>query len=478
VQPQRVQAQTAPQVEITSADTGAWPSVQVTLTVRDTAGQPIPNLTPDAFSAEIAGQPVAITNLGTTSDPGLGVAVILAFDTSGSMSGPPLDQAKAAGKTLLALLGPDDVAAVVAFADAPQTVQTFTADQAALSRAVDGLQAAGNTALYAAVAQTAALAGQAPLPRRAVVLLSDGVDFGGIGGVDPVSTITSVAGSGALFFSVGLGADIDEGYLQQLADAGHGQLLLAPAPNDLEALYQDAGNVLRQQYVLTLDGPTELAPGDVSLAVEVTAGGATAVATGVLTVPAPAVTTAPTAEPTPAPTASQAPETPGASSSSGFPWAIVVVGLAAVAAIGGGTLFLIRYRRRPIAVPEGEEQAAGELRQPIRSNEPVFFPQINRAVEAAEPTAWIEGPDERKTPLTGSPMTIGFSLDCTLQLPPDGDVHVERVRIWRRDGRYMLHNLSNAGSVMVAGRPASWVVLEDGDEIVVGGCQLLFREPS
>jgi VWFA-related protein len=470
-QPRGALAQTAPQVEVTSVDNSAWPSVQVTLTVQDDSGQPVPGLSQDAFSAQIAGEPVAISSLGTTSDPGLGVAVILTFDTSGSMAGPPLDQAKAAGKSLLALLGTDDVAAIVAFSDSPQVVQPFTADRAALNSAVDALQSGGNTALYAAVAQTADLARQAPLPRRAVVLLSDGVDFGGIGGVDPASTIASVADSGALFFSVGLGADLEEQYLQQLADAGHGQLLLAPTPGDLQALYEGAGNILRQQYVLTLDAPADLPGGDTSLQVQVTTAGGTAVATSGLSVPA-AVTAVPTAEPTAVPSATQPAQQPEPGGSSGFPW-LIVVGVVAVAAVGAGTLLLVRRRRAAVVVPE---DVVPEERRP-RSNEPVAFPQIVRAAGTEEPTAWIEGPDERKTPLTGSPMTIGFSLDCTLQLPPDGDVHVERVRVWWRDGRYMLHNLSNAGIVMVAGRPATWVVLEDGDEIVVGGCPLTFREP-
>ena len=48
--------------------------------------------------------------------------------------------------------------------------------------------------------------------------------------------------------------------------------------------------------------------------------------------------------------------------------------------------------------------------------------------------------------------------------------------MWRREGRYMMHNLSRMGSVTVAGRPAIWVVLEDGDEIQLGSCRLQFRE--
>ncbi len=42
----------------------------------------------------------------------------------------------------------------------------------------------------------------------------------------------------------------------------------------------------------------------------------------------------------------------------------------------------------------------------------------------------------------------------------------ERARIWRRDGRYMPHKLACLGGVMLAGKVAVWVLLEDGDDIV------------
>jgi hypothetical protein len=54
----------------------------------------------------------------------------------------------------------------------------------------------------------------------------------------------------------------------------------------------------------------------------------------------------------------------------------------------------------------------------------------------------------------------------------------ERARIWRRDGRYMPHNLSRLGSVMVAGKAAVWVILEDGDDIVLGPQKIVFRDPQ
>jgi hypothetical protein len=42
----------------------------------------------------------------------------------------------------------------------------------------------------------------------------------------------------------------------------------------------------------------------------------------------------------------------------------------------------------------------------------------------------------------------------------------------------MLHNLSRMGVVLVGGKPVTWAVLEDGDEVQVGDARLLFRERS
>ncbi|MEK7248554.1 MAG: VWA domain-containing protein, partial [Chloroflexota bacterium] len=126
-------------VQITSTSTDAWPTIVATITVVDGSGQPITGLPPEAFSATLAGAEMELTGLQTTSDPGIGVAVVLTFDVSGSMAGPPLESARAAGQALIAQLGPSDQAAIVSFSDQPAVVQSFTADKAALSAAVDSL---------------------------------------------------------------------------------------------------------------------------------------------------------------------------------------------------------------------------------------------------------------------------------------------------------------------------------------------------
>jgi hypothetical protein len=73
-----------PPLQIQSAAAGNWPSLEVTLTAFDQNGQPYAGLAGEDFSASVNGEPVPISSLRTTNDPGLGVAVVLAFDVSGS----------------------------------------------------------------------------------------------------------------------------------------------------------------------------------------------------------------------------------------------------------------------------------------------------------------------------------------------------------------------------------------------------------
>ena len=457
-----------PKVELTSVATDGWPVIQTSATVLDGGGQPISGLTREAFSARIGDAPIAISGFGTTSDPGRGIAVVLTFDTSGSMAGGPLDQAKSAGKALLEQLGREDVAAIVSFSNDTVVVQDFTADRTSLANAIDSLSATGNTALYSAVARSVELAQGAPSPRHAVVLLSDGYDYGALSASDPASTITSVANGGGLFFTIGLGSDIDGQYLTQLAQAGHAQFLDAPMPDDLRALYVTAGNILRQQYVLTLDASQLTLPaGNAPLQVDVSVGGAIGTAVSQIAVPAPV--SVPSASPVQtAPPVVQAAPVDQESSGSGWILAVGVAALIAAGATTGGVLFM---RRRRTGGAGSEISIERLAREPA----PMAFPEIIRATGPDESPVWIEGPADRRTPLGDAPVTVGYSTDCSLYLG-NGGGRLGRVRIWRRDGRYMLHNLSGGGHVTVGGKPVTWVILEDGDEIVVDGAALVFHD--
>ena len=109
----------------------------------------------------------------------------------------------------------------------------------------------------------------------------------------------------------------------------------------------------------------------------------------------------------------------------------------------------------------------------------VSFPEISRAADTTGARAWIQGPGDERVAVGETPVTIGYTADCTMVLSKGSGESQGRVRVWLRDGSYMLHNLSpRLGSVSVAGRPATWVVLDDGDEISVGEAHLVFHSDN
>ncbi|TMF08527.1 MAG: VWA domain-containing protein [Chloroflexi bacterium] len=469
-------AQQADQVRV-SVDTQTYPRLQTTVTVLDGFGRPVTELNSQAFAVSVDGRPLPIQGLRTGQDPNAPAAVVLAFDTSGSMNeGDAIGQARQAGKALVSQLGPTDQVAVFTFSDSIQLVRDFTSDRGALIAAVDGITAAGNTALYDAVGAAVSTAARAPAQhRRAVVLLSDGKDEGSVSHIDRGGSLAGAQAAGFPFFAVGLGPSIDQAYLQDLTNGTHGQLLLAPSPQSLQSLYEAIGTTLRQQYILDVDASGVDAASAKTLRIEVNHAGTITGAEAPLDLsrfaPTPATTPPVTQPATPVVTAAATPAPGGHGGGSTF-LLIAAGGLLAAALAGaGGAVYLLR-RRRP-AVPQ-------ELRTPWRPR-----PEDPGAVFVGtgplgnmRADAWLEsvGPENvGRFPLGEDPVTVGFTGDCTICLPDGAGLPGARFRVWRREGVYMLHNLSRLGWVTVGGKAATWAVLEDGDEIVIGASRLRFR---
>src|SRR5574341_775631 len=300
------EAQQAGELRIDSVDASAFPEITAVITVLDSTGRPVVDIPADAFRVTADGEGLPVSSVADSRDDRLAIAVVLTFDVSGSMEGTALAQAKEAGKELVNELGPSDQVAVMSFADDVRVVQPFSQDRAALAAAIDRLKAAGNTALYDGVIGSIETAKQSPSARRAIVLLSDGLDFGGASENDRAASIDAAQAAGFPMFLIGLGQSIDQPYLQELATAARGQLFVAPSPDQLRSLFQTIGSILRQQYVLTIDG-SSLAPGsERNLRIEVDHAGMSAAAETALTLPGPGVTPE-TASATPAATAEQSP---------------------------------------------------------------------------------------------------------------------------------------------------------------------------
>jgi hypothetical protein len=150
-------------------------------------------------------------------------------------------------------LGANEQAAIVAFSSNTGIVQNFTSDKDSLTNAINSLQAGGATALYDAVGRSLELAATANLPRKAVILLTDGRDSGGASGTSREDSLNLGSTAGIPVFTVTLGNDVDQAYMDELARRTYGQPYLAATPDQLSQLYAYIQSLLREQYVLSLD---------------------------------------------------------------------------------------------------------------------------------------------------------------------------------------------------------------------------------
>jgi VWFA-related protein len=287
-------------VDIASLDASKPGDVVAVVSVVDALGRPVVGLTKENFVARVGGQsegqassPASISQVTAAVNSDIGVAVVLAVDVSGSMKGDPLVQARAAARAFVEGLAPIDSVALVTFSDDVTPVLNFTTDRDAVFAGLDSLEAVGNTALYQAASVSAFVAASAQTQRKAIILLSDGVDFGNRSAVSHDESLAQAAAIGAPFFVIGLGTDVDRGYLEALAQGTGGRFLEAPTAQSLSELYRAIGDFLRSQYVVTLS-PGSLDRGQpLTLEIEVTVGEASGVARETL----PALEAAPTAEP-------------------------------------------------------------------------------------------------------------------------------------------------------------------------------------
>jgi VWFA-related protein len=205
--------------------------------------------------------------------------VALVLDTSLSMRGEKMDEAKRAALEFLGVLQPGDEAMVVAFSDRVEILRDMTGDRGDLENAVRSVVPSGGTALYDAI--WTASERLAPLDaRRVIVLLSDGKDEAA-SGLEPGSlhtfdeAIDRSLRSEAMIFAIGLGGTLardarrlesdpkaaaDEmdfhgrkplaAILKEFSDSTGGRAIFTSSPGRVRRAFEEVAEDLRHQYVL------------------------------------------------------------------------------------------------------------------------------------------------------------------------------------------------------------------------------------
>jgi VWFA-related protein len=163
------------EVHINQIETSEFPKVTIFATVLKD-GSPVQGLSASDFRVredEVDQEPLTVVPKLTP------LAVVLTLDTSGSMK-KRLADAQAAAKSFLLTLEPQDKAQVIRFSRDVSTIFPLGSDHAAAAAAIEGTVARGDTALwdalYASLESLRSVTG-----RKAILLLSDGIDDDGTG---------------------------------------------------------------------------------------------------------------------------------------------------------------------------------------------------------------------------------------------------------------------------------------------------------
>src|SRR5947207_6937139 len=151
--------------------------VNVVVTVTDSRGRYIPNLTEDDFVLEEDGWAQHISHFSQDRNVPVGVGILL--DTSGSMDR-KIRTAVDAVDRFIRRIHQDDEIFLMTFSGQPFLRQDFTDDREKLSQALRRIFPTGGTALYDALSESVNKIHASRHDKRAILVITDGEDTASI----------------------------------------------------------------------------------------------------------------------------------------------------------------------------------------------------------------------------------------------------------------------------------------------------------
>jgi Ca-activated chloride channel homolog len=241
--------------------------VTVSATVRDRRGRAVADLSVADFQVFDKGQSRPIAEFRTEAAP---VSVAILFDVSGSMdlASRALAARFAAHHVLSWLEHGRDEAALFSFDSRLHEVAPFTVDTRALQGALGEVDPFGATSLHDAIADTAKRISERANKRRAIIVLTDGIDTASRLTPADVSGIASEIDVPVYVVAVVLPIDnpdsngrptneddvpVAVGTIRELAAWTGGELFYASTPSDTSKVARQIVRELRQQYLIAFE---------------------------------------------------------------------------------------------------------------------------------------------------------------------------------------------------------------------------------
>jgi VWFA-related protein len=173
--------------------------------------------------------------------------IVIAIDISGSMA-KSMPQLKQALKRFVQAFKPTDRATLIGFNHQVYVLQQRETDHARLAGSIDGLTAAGGTALYDAILTSLDLLGP-EVQRRAVLVFSDGDDQSSLTSSEPVERRVRSSDAVAYFITLG-GSGDGRRILTRLAEISGGRTFSIGGIGELDEALDVVREELENQYLI------------------------------------------------------------------------------------------------------------------------------------------------------------------------------------------------------------------------------------
>lgn len=245
--------------------------VSVTAVVRDSRGRPVNNLGRDDFQVYERGRLRQIVQFKSSDQGPISLGIL--FDVSGSMRGATQMQAgQRAVEHILSWVNPSqDEVGLFSFDAELRREVDFTTDLAKIKTAVNSLTAVGQTSLYDAINKTAAALSDRPSPRRAVIVITDGIDTsskltpsqvsGMASAIDVpvyvIAVLSPLDHPGQDMAVVGADSSPVATHLSNLSYWTGGTLFMVSAPAHASQAARDLITELRHQYLIAFEAARE-----------------------------------------------------------------------------------------------------------------------------------------------------------------------------------------------------------------------------
>jgi Ca-activated chloride channel family protein len=228
--------------------------VVLNITVTDKAGKYVPGLRLSDFTILEDGKEVSTQLVSSFSVHESPFASVVLLDTSGSMES-RLSLARSAAIRFLDRLREEDVAAVYKFDSKVEQVQEFSTGRD-LAPMAYGVRAKGMTTLNDAIVDAARALSARPEKRKAIIVLSDGLDT--YSKASSEKAVESALAIGASIYAVDMSAAEGPGFhnqqsaaiLKSFAEKSGGRFVATPGGPALRDAFASIAEELGHQYTI------------------------------------------------------------------------------------------------------------------------------------------------------------------------------------------------------------------------------------